>query len=205
MLRATLRSLLARKLRLALSGLAIVLSVSFVSGTYVLTDSLGRVFDDLFANVNKNTAVTVRGVSALGDQGGTLDREPVPQRVLDAVSEVDGVKEAVGHVDGYAQVVDKSGKAYKTGGAPSLGLSIDVSSPQESLLVKRGKAPVGPDQVAVDLTTARRAHLAVGDRITVLLKGPARKVTVTGLVGLAEADSFAGASLVGFDPPTAGV
>ena len=52
MLRATLRSLLARKLRLALSGLAIVLSVSFISGTYVLTDTMGRVFDDLFAGVN---------------------------------------------------------------------------------------------------------------------------------------------------------
>ena len=44
-LRATLKSLLARKLRLVLSGLAVVLGVMFVSGAFVLTDTLGRSFD----------------------------------------------------------------------------------------------------------------------------------------------------------------
>src|SRR5262249_59045192 len=48
MLRATLKSLLARKLRLTLSTLAVVLSVMFVSGSLVLTDTLGRTFDNLF-------------------------------------------------------------------------------------------------------------------------------------------------------------
>ena len=45
MLRATLKSLLSRKLRLILSGLAVVLGVMFVSGAFVLTDTLGRSFD----------------------------------------------------------------------------------------------------------------------------------------------------------------
>ena len=49
MLRATLKSLLARKLRLLLSGLAVVLGVMFVSGAFVLTDTLGRSFDAVFA------------------------------------------------------------------------------------------------------------------------------------------------------------
>jgi putative ABC transport system permease protein len=57
--------------------------------------------------------------------------------------------------------------------------------------------------VAIDATTAKRAHLRVGDTITVLLKGPARKVTVVGIVGLDKAPSFAGASLVAFDPASA--
>ena len=50
MLRATLKSLLSRKLRLVLSGLAVVLGVMFVSGAFVLTDTLGRSFDSLFAD-----------------------------------------------------------------------------------------------------------------------------------------------------------
>jgi len=49
MLRATLKSLLSRKLRLILSGLAVVLGVMFVSGAFVLTDTLGRSFDQVFA------------------------------------------------------------------------------------------------------------------------------------------------------------
>ena len=49
MLRATLKSLLARKLRLTLTALSIVLGVGFVAGTYVLTDTMNKAFEDLFA------------------------------------------------------------------------------------------------------------------------------------------------------------
>lgn len=201
MLRVAFRSLLARKLRLLLSGLAVILGVAFVSGAFVLTDTLQKVFDNLFADVNKRTAVTVQGTSALG--GGQSDREPVPQAVLDRIAKVDGVAEAIGGVFGYAQVVDKKGKAYKTGGAPSFGVSLSTGSLQEALIVRDGRAPKGPREVAVDATTARRADLAVGDTITVLLKGPARKVTLVGVVGLETAASFGGASLIAFDPPAA--
>jgi putative ABC transport system permease protein len=198
MLRVTLRSLLARKLRLLLSGFAIVLGVAFASGTFVLTDTLGKVFDTLFQDVTKNTSVTVQGISSLGG-GAQSDREPVPQSVLDAVRRVPGVKEATGGVSGYAQVVDSHGKAYSTGGAPTFGISYDPGSIQEVLVLKQGRAPVGPSEVALDATTVDKAHLRLGDRITVLLKGPARKVTFVGVVGLETADSFAGASLIAFD------
>jgi putative ABC transport system permease protein len=201
MLRATMRSLLARKLRLLLSGLAIVLGVAFVSGTYVLTDTMGKVFDDLFADVNKGTAVVVEGTSALG--GGDKDREPVPQSVLDAVRKVPGVAEAQGEVNGKAQVIEKNGKVYKTHGAPSFGVSMNPDSSQEPLRVRRGRAPHGLHEIAVDATTASKAHLQVGDRIKVLLKGPAQEVTVVGVIGLDKAPSFAGASLIAFDPASA--
>ena len=121
--------------------------MSFISGTYVLTDTMGKVFDDLFAGVNANTAVTVRGTSALtadGDPSSFVDREPVPQAVLDKVTKVDGVREALGHSGGYAQVVDKKGKAVKTGGAPSFGVDINPGSVQESLTIKRGQGAGGP-------------------------------------------------------------
>jgi putative ABC transport system permease protein len=198
MLRVTLRSLLARKLRLLLSGVAIVLGVAFVSGTFVLTDTLGRVFEDLFTDVNKGIAVTVQGESALGG-GGTADREPVPDAVVTAVRRVDGVADAIGVVSGYAQVVDKNGKAYKTGGAPSFGVSFHPDSPQESLRVRQGRAPRGPGEVAVDSVTFRRADLALNDQIRVLLKGPARSVTLVGVVELDKAPSLGGASLIAFD------
>ena len=41
MLRVTIKGLLARKVRLLLSAIAVVLGVAMVSGTYVLTDTIG--------------------------------------------------------------------------------------------------------------------------------------------------------------------
>ena len=60
MLNATLKGLAAHKLRLALTALAIVLGVSFVAGTYVLTDTISKTFDELFQNVTQNVDVVVR-------------------------------------------------------------------------------------------------------------------------------------------------
>ncbi|MDQ1654718.1 MAG: putative transport system permease protein, partial [Cryptosporangiaceae bacterium] len=42
MFKATLKGLLSRKLRLVLSALSVVLGVMFVSGAFVLTDTLGK-------------------------------------------------------------------------------------------------------------------------------------------------------------------
>ena len=49
MLRVTLRNLLARKLRLAMSGFAIVLGVAFVAGSFIFTDTLGPGWRELRA------------------------------------------------------------------------------------------------------------------------------------------------------------
>ncbi|MEU3672652.1 hypothetical protein, partial [Streptomyces griseus] len=48
MLTFTLKSLLSRKLRLVLSGLAVVLAVMFVSGSMVIKDTLNRSIDAQF-------------------------------------------------------------------------------------------------------------------------------------------------------------
>ena len=201
MLKATLRSLLARKLRLLLSGFAVVLGVAFVSGSYVLTDSLGRVFDNLFANLGQNTAVQVQGIDRTGDEG---NREPVPQAVLDKIRSIDGVKEAVGNwfTEGV-DVVGKDGKVVKKNGPPASGASIDVASPQEDLQITRGVAPVGLEQVALDPQTVRQEGFALGDRVTLVVKGPRRAFTLVGIVRLGSTDNLAGASIAAFDPTTA--
>ena len=48
MMRFALKGLLGRKLRTALTAIAIVLGVAMVSGTYVLTDSIDNAFDAIF-------------------------------------------------------------------------------------------------------------------------------------------------------------
>ena len=76
MLRATVKSLLARKVRLVLSGLAVVLGVTFVSGAFVLTDTLGRSFDNLFTNIYAHTDVQVTAKSALAQPGDDPTQDP---------------------------------------------------------------------------------------------------------------------------------
>ena len=54
MRKVTIKGLLAHKLRLALTALAIVLGVTFISGTFVLTDTLQNTFTTLFGNIYAN-------------------------------------------------------------------------------------------------------------------------------------------------------
>src|SRR3954462_7497528 len=99
-------------LRLVLTALAVVLGVAFVSGTYVLTDTLGHTFDELFSQVNAGIAVQVRASNEFGEA-----RQRVPESLVPEIERVDGVRRAGGVVQGYAQVVDKEGDPVTTGGA----------------------------------------------------------------------------------------
>src|SRR5438445_11175334 len=95
MWKATIRGLFARKVRLALTALAILLGVSFVSATYVLTDSVKRSFNTVFAQTLSGIDLQVQGASALGS-----DTSPgrIPDSVVDDVARVPGVRVAQGFV-----------------------------------------------------------------------------------------------------------
>ncbi|HEV7526347.1 MAG TPA: hypothetical protein VGP92_15360, partial [Acidimicrobiia bacterium] len=78
MWKVTLKGLAGHKLRFVLTGLAVILGVSFIAGTLVLTATIQKTFDDLFANINRGTDAAVRAPKALaGDFGGDL-RPNVP-------------------------------------------------------------------------------------------------------------------------------
>src|SRR5262245_48293952 len=104
MWKATIRGLFARKVRLALTALAILLGVSFVSATYVLTDSVKRSFDSVFAQTLSGVDLRVQGASALGN-GSSPGR--IPDQVVADVAKVPGVRTAQGFVQtSLAQFVD---------------------------------------------------------------------------------------------------
>jgi putative ABC transport system permease protein len=206
--RATVKSLLARKLRLALTALAVVLGVGFVVGTLILTDTLSKAFDQAFAGTTENTDVVVRGVGAfdpgLGGAPGSEAFEespPVPEDLVEEVAAVPGVATAAGEVTGYAQLVDPStGDPIGTNGPPTLGMSWN---PGSGGLDIRAGSPPGPGEVAVDAATAESYDLRVGQDIQVILIGPTRTFPISGTVGIGELDSLGGATLAVFDPATA--
>src|SRR6266704_215339 len=200
---ATIKGLLSHKLRLALTALAIVLGVSFVSGTYVLTDTMNATFSQLFKDTTKGIDVVVQTRQTFAsDQGDT--RDPVPASLLQQIKSVDGVKVAEGSVNGFAQFIGKNGKAVTTGGAPTLGVSASEAPELNSNFTMRsGRIPAGPNEVAVDGRTASKQGFKVGDQVKVLSQGPTRTYTVSGIVGFGQADNLAGATLAVFDLKTA--
>jgi putative ABC transport system permease protein len=201
--KATLKGLLAHKFRLAATALAIVLGVSFVAGTYVLTDTINATFTNLFDEVTQGIDVAVRSEDVFSGQMGEV-RDPIPEEVLNEVKAVDGVKVAEGSVTGFAQFVDKDGKPVTTGGAPTLGVSVATAPElQAGTTVRSGRLPSGPNEMVVDAQTAEKHGFAVGDRVKVLLQGPARTFTVSGVIGFGSAGNLGGATLAGFTLPTA--
>src|SRR4029079_15885280 len=210
MLRATVKALTARKLKLTMSALAIVLGVAFVVGAFVLTDSLGRTFTDLFSSVNKNIAVDVRGTeitpgSGNSDGGGGHD---VPASTIATVQGVDGVAEVQGNVANaqfnQVSVLGKDGKALTTNGAPIIaGNWIDSVNLNQQRVVD-GTAPRGPTEVVIDGKLAEKAGVKVGDSTTVFLPTGQQRVKVVGLVQYADGkDSLGGESYVFFTTESA--
>ena len=205
MKRVVLRGLLAHKLRLALTALAIVLGVTFISGTLVLTDTLHNTFNTLFGHIYQNVDFEIRGKAAFSDtSGGTSAvRKPIPQSIATTVRHIPGVEFADGTVSGYAQFVAPDGKAISTGGAPTLGLSYDVDAQLSALQLASGTAPTSSHDVVMDAGTAQKYHFVVGDRVRVLLAGPPQTFTISGIVKFGTANNLAGATIAAFELPTA--
>ena len=202
MRKVTIKGLLAHKLRLALTALAIVLGVTFISGTFVLTDTLQNTFTVLFGNIYQKVDFQVRGAAQLGT-GANAARNELPESLLATVRGVAGVQAAQGQVTGYAQFVARDGKAISTGGAPTLAVAFDPDQQISPLHLIAGGPPVTPHDVVMDAGTAQKYDFTVGDRVRILSAGPPRTFTITGITEFGTANNLAGATLAAFTLPTA--
>ena len=203
-----LRGLATRRLRAALTALAIVLGVALVAGTFVLTDSITGAFNSIFQTIYRGTDATVTGrnaidTSANGGAGGNGNSvPPFSASLLPRVLALPDVKDAVGDVSGSLQIV-VHGKAITSGGAPNLGFSVNPSRPQfSSLKLVSGSWP-GPGSVVIDTNTASKKHLVAGDVVGVQGVGPVVQMPISGLVKFGSASSLGGATLAGLALPTA--
>jgi putative ABC transport system permease protein len=199
MWRATIRGLLARRMRLALTAAAVVLGVAFVSATYVLTDTVRRAFDGVFSQTLSGVDLQVQGSRPLG----AGDPPRIPASVLPQVRAVPGVARAEGFVTGYAQYVDREGESIGGGGPPSFGVSWTDDGPFRLVDDGRSRAPRGAGEVAMDLATARQNDFRVGDRVRVLLRGPAEVYEIVGLFGFGDRFDFGAVTFAAFDLATA--
>ncbi len=185
MLKLTIKSLFARKLRFALTSFAVVLSVAFVSGSFITADSLRATFDDIAQEVVSNVNVQVRGVAAFADDNST--RPLVPEELAETVSAVDGVAYAQGSVVGFPRV-SYEGELLTTSGGPTLGYNYDPNDPTSAVtLVPGSRAPAG-GEVMIDSITADRYGISIGDTVNIRSLAEPEDFVITGLFFFGEED-----------------
>ncbi len=208
MTKVTVKGLLARKLRLALTALAIVLGVTFVTGTLVLGDTLDRTFNDVIGTAYQHISFEIRGTAAFAndtaaDVNGTANRKPIPQSIATAVRRLAGVAYVHGSVEGYAQFLARNGDAIGSGGSSTLGFSFDPNTQLSPYRLVQGAAPTRADDVVMDKATATKYHFAVGDRVLINLPNRPQSFTITGIVTFGSDNNLAGITLAGFSLPSA--
>lgn len=204
MFKATIKSLLAHKLRLALTALAVVLGVAFMSGTFVLTDTIKHTFDSLFAQTSAGKDAVVRGIDPYGNNNTNFgaDRPLTPESLLATVRATPGVAAADGNVSGLVTVLSHAGKAVSSH-APTIATAWQPDRRLSALNLRSGRAPTGPTEMTIDKSTADKQHFAPGQQITVIGNQGPHQYTLVGITGFGSTDNLAGAALVSFDLPTA--
>ncbi|MET7723003.1 ABC transporter permease [Streptomyces mirabilis] len=200
-LKTSMRNFFAHKGRMVLSAVAVLLSVAFVCGTLVFTDTMNTTFDKLFAATSSD--VTVSPKAAKSDntpQNGRPDS--LPASVLERAKKAQGVKYAEGAVSSMnVTVVNSANKNMGSStGAPTIAGNW-TRNDLRSMEITSGHAPRGPTETMVDADTADKHHLKLGDEL--------RTIAVTGdfkarIVGIATFKvTNPGAAVVYFDTATA--
>lgn len=204
MLRASLRSVLAHKARLAGSLLAIVLGVAFVAGTLIFSDTINTALTGMFTassadvNVSPKQAFPVE----VEDQNLTGAIPTLPADTVAKVAATPGVRTAHGeiNVQNLTVVDGRNQPIGPTNGAPTLGQNW---YPREHPMatVSAGHPPNAAGEIALDQASAAAKNVHLGDQVRVLNPSGSFPATVVGLARFTTPNP--GTGLVFFDTATA--
>lgn len=197
MLRTTLRSLWSHKRRLISTSLAVLLGVAFMAGTLVLSDTVNRVFSDLFADAYEDIDAQVRGTELFASEIGPTHRTPLDESLLEDVRTVEGVAGAQPWVMSMlATLLDAEGG--QTGGLTGAIFEswVDHDEVDFGYRMAEGRPPEADDEVALNVAAASDAGYELGDEVTVLLPEGRTRYRLVGTFRFREADSIAGLVLI---------
>ncbi|GAA0449374.1 FtsX-like permease family protein [Streptomyces sp. NPDC046215] len=198
-LRTSLRNFVAHKGRMALSAVAVLLSVAFVCGTLVFTDTMTATFDKLFASLASDVSVSAQKND---DAQQTGTPQTVPASLNDRLGKVEGVAKV--EPQATNQQISATDARHKSigpaSGAPTVGTNWDESQ-KKTVDITGGHEPRGPTEVAVDTDTADKHGLKLGDTLHVSAAPGDFTVRITGLVTYRTTNP--GAALLYFDTATA--
>lgn len=186
----------AHKIRLVLVSTAIMLGVAFVAGSFVLTNTVGKTFDNLFADVYKDTDAVVRGAAPPGPFEDI--HPPISADLRQQVAAIEGVTAVGVSVEGIAQLTNKEGNTLSTGGAPALGDSWEDNPELNPFRLTSGVAPKTSNEVVIDAGSANKGKYSVGDEISILTAQAPQQFKISGIAKFGDVDSPAGASVAMF-------
>ncbi|RST04705.1 FtsX-like permease family protein [Streptomyces sp. WAC05374] len=200
--RTSLRNFFAHKGRMALSAVAVLLSVAFVSGTLVFTDTMNTTFDKLFAVSAADVTVSPKSAATDDEMPQTGRPEALPASVVGRVEAAEGVRSAEGAVVSTSvTVVDADNKNMgSTNGAPTIAGNW-TRNDLRSMEVTSGHAPRGPTEVMVDADTAEKHGLKLGDELRTIAVTGDFTAKISGIASFKVTNP--GAAVVYFDTATA--
>ncbi len=193
MVALVLRGLATRKLRSALTTVAILLGVTMISGTLVLTDQIERGFVQIFehANAKVDVVVTQKPPFKNDEIEVYLDAN-----LVDTIRTADGVRAAEPFIQVQGYLIANGKTMDQNGGPPAFV----VSSLPESLspfTPIEGRLPIEPGEVAVAKEIAQKGSVRVGQQAELATEDGTKPVTVVGIVKYGDGStSFGGSTTV---------
>ncbi|MEV1022336.1 FtsX-like permease family protein [Streptomyces sp. NPDC050264] len=198
-LKTSLRNFLAHKGRMALSAVAVLLSVAFVCGTLVFTDTMDKTFDKIFTATAADVSVSPKDAESEGTATGRP--ESLPASTLATVRAADGVKSAEGAISSMnVTVVDSHNENMGSEtGAPTIAGNW-TKNDLRSMEITSGHPPRGPTEAMIDSDTADKHHLKLGDELRTIAATGDFKAKVVGIASFKVTNP--GAAVVYFDTAT---
>ncbi|MFD5937101.1 MULTISPECIES: ABC transporter permease [unclassified Streptomyces] len=196
------RNFVAHKGRMALSAIAVLLSVAFVCGTLVFTDTMNTTFDKLFAVTNSDVTVSPKSAGDDQENPGSGKPRTLNGSVVDRVEKAQGVKSAEGGVLSMSVTVvnTKNENLGSTTGAPTIAGNWSDNE-LKSMKITSGKAPRGPTELMIDADTAEKHHLGLGDEVRTIAVTGDNRAKISGIAAFTVTNP--GATIVYFDTATA--
>ena len=199
-----LRGLATRKLRSAMVAFAVVLGVAMIAGSLVLTDTIRSAFSGIYKTATEGSDAIVSGKQIVeNSQNGDAT---IPASLLQQIRSTSGVKTAGGGVssDYGARLTNHNGKLVDTNGNPSMAIGFAPTDAAFSpLRLAGGRWASGPNEVVLDVASARDLKYTLGERIRIAGQATTATFTVVGTATIGNSSSIGGATIAAFDLPTA--
>ena len=192
MIAIALRSMGQRRLRTALTAVAILLGVAMIAGTYVQTDQIRAAFDDILqtanAGVDANIAPRTEFTSTF------VSTQTIDARMVRRAARVPGVDRAAGEVFQMGSLV-VDGRTVAPNFAPAMVIGM-VGEPFNPLKLVAGRLPSASGEIVVNRKLADDEHLTVGRRVGVTSRTGIHPARLVGIVDFGNVASMGGATMI---------
>jgi putative ABC transport system permease protein len=185
----TLRAVIARWPRLALSAVTVAFGVAIVTGALVFTNTTHSAYARLFSGAARGAQLIVSARQSAGTgsaSGAEAEQTPVAPsiraRVVTDIRALPNVTAAAGQIIAPATIVGADGLALDTN--PQTVAMSKLDPPFNGADYASGAAPRDADAVTVDARTAAQQHWHVGDTVTIATGQPAQRFEISGIATL---------------------